>query len=50
MIAQDPVYCYEKVQTFLDKLNSNSYANKEELISVMMELVPEFIQTSQELK
>ncbi|WP_353085147.1 nucleoside-diphosphate sugar epimerase/dehydratase [Flavobacterium sp.] len=50
MIAQDPAYCYEKVQTFLDKLNSNSYANKEELITVMMEMVPEFIQTSQELK
>ena len=48
MIAQDPVYCYEKVQTFLDKLNSNTYSNKEQLISVMMEMVPEFIKTPQD--
>lgn len=48
MIAQDPVYCYEKVQTFLDKLNSNTYSTKEQLISVMMEMVPEFIKTPQD--
>ncbi len=50
MIAQDPVYCYEKVQTFLDKLNSNSYATKEDLISVIEEMVPEFIRTPQEVE
>lgn len=50
MIAQDPVYCYEKVQTFLDKLNGNSYATKQDLITVLLEMVPEFIQTPQEVE
>ena len=48
LIAQDPVYCYEKVQEFLTKLNSNTFENKAALIEAFTELVPEFIQTPQE--
>jgi FlaA1/EpsC-like NDP-sugar epimerase len=48
LIAQDPVYCYEKVQEFLTKLNNNTFENKAALIEAFTELVPEFIQTAQE--
>ena len=48
LIAQDPVYCYEKVQEFLTKLNNNTFENKAALIEAFTELVPEFIQTPQE--
>jgi len=36
------------VSEFLFKLKGNSFKSKEELINVMRELVPEFIQTPQE--
>jgi len=48
LIAQDPVHCHESVSEFLFKLKGNSFKSKEELINVMRELVPEFIQTPQE--
>lgn len=48
LIAQDPVYCYEKVQEFLTKLNNNTFENKAALIEAFTELVPEFIHTPQE--
>lgn len=48
LIAQDPVYCYEKVQEFLMKLNNNTFENKTALIEAFTELVPEFIQNPQE--
>jgi FlaA1/EpsC-like NDP-sugar epimerase len=48
LIAQDPVFCYEKVEEFLFKLNSNTFENKAELIEAFTDLVPEFILTSQE--
>jgi FlaA1/EpsC-like NDP-sugar epimerase len=48
LIAQDPEYCYEKVQEFLTKLNSNTFENKAALIEAFTELVPEFILTPQE--
>lgn len=48
LIAQDPVYCYEKVQEFLMKLNNNTFENKAALIEAFTELVPEFIQNPQE--
>ena len=48
LIAQDPVFCYEKVEEFLFKLNSNTFENKAELIEAFIELVPEFILTPQE--
>jgi FlaA1/EpsC-like NDP-sugar epimerase len=48
LIAQDPVHCHESVSEFLFKLKGNSFKSKEELINVMKELVPEFIQTPQE--
>jgi FlaA1/EpsC-like NDP-sugar epimerase len=48
LIAQDPVFCYEKVEEFLFKLNSNTFENKAELIEAFTDLVPEFILTPQE--
>jgi hypothetical protein len=48
LIAQDPVFCYEKVQEFLLKLQSNTFDDKHALIDLFTELVPEFIQTPQE--
>jgi FlaA1/EpsC-like NDP-sugar epimerase len=48
LIAQDPVFCYEKVEEFLFKLNSHTFENKTELIEAFTELVPEFILTPQE--
>jgi FlaA1/EpsC-like NDP-sugar epimerase len=48
LIAQDPVFCYEKVQEFLIKLQSSTFDDKHALIEVFTELVPEFIQTPQE--
>jgi FlaA1/EpsC-like NDP-sugar epimerase len=48
LIAQDPVFCYEKVEEFLFKLNKNTFENKAELIEAFIELVPEFILTPQE--
>jgi FlaA1/EpsC-like NDP-sugar epimerase len=48
LIAQDPVFCYEKVQEFLLKLQTTTFDDKHELIDLFTELVPEFIQTPQE--
>lgn len=48
LIAQDPVFCYEKVEEFLFKLNSHTFENKAELIEAFTDLVPEFILTPQE--
>jgi FlaA1/EpsC-like NDP-sugar epimerase len=48
LIAQDPVHCHESVSEFLFKLKDNSFERKEDLITVMKELVPEFIQNPQE--
>jgi FlaA1/EpsC-like NDP-sugar epimerase len=48
LIAQDPVHCFESVSEFLFKLKDNSFETKEDLIDVIRELVPEFIQTPQE--
>jgi FlaA1/EpsC-like NDP-sugar epimerase len=48
LIAQDPVFCYEKVQEFLLKLQTTTFDDKYELIDLFTELVPEFIQTPQE--
>ena len=48
LIAQDPAFCYEKVEEFLFKLNSHTFENKAELIETFTELVPEFILTPQE--
>lgn len=48
LIAQDPVFSYEKVEDFLLKLQSNAFENKQSLIDMFTELVPEFIQTPQE--
>jgi FlaA1/EpsC-like NDP-sugar epimerase len=48
LIAQDPAFCYEKVEEFLFKLNSHTFENKAELIEAFTELVPEFILTPQE--
>jgi len=48
LIAQDPIFCYEKVEEFLFKLNNNTFENKAELIEAFTELVPEFIHTPQE--
>ena len=48
LIAQDPVFCHEKVEEFLFKLNNNTFENKAELIEAFIELVPEFILTPQE--
>ena len=48
IIAQDPAFCYEKVEEFLFKLNSHTFENKAELIEAFTELVPEFILTPQE--
>lgn len=48
LIAQDPVHCFESVSEFLFKLEDNSFETKEDLIDVIRELVPEFIQTPQE--
>jgi FlaA1/EpsC-like NDP-sugar epimerase len=44
MIAQDAAYSNKKVKIFLDKLTTNTYATKEDIIKVLMEIVPEFIQ------
>jgi FlaA1/EpsC-like NDP-sugar epimerase len=48
LIAQDSVHCHESVSEFLFKLKDNSFETKEDLIDVIRELVPEFIQTPQE--
>jgi FlaA1/EpsC-like NDP-sugar epimerase len=48
LIAQDPIFCNEKVEEFLFKLNNNTFENKAELIEAFTELVPEFIHTPQE--
>jgi FlaA1/EpsC-like NDP-sugar epimerase len=48
LIAQDPIFCYEKVDEFLLKLQSGSFDDKYALIDLFTELVPEFIQTPQE--
>jgi FlaA1/EpsC-like NDP-sugar epimerase len=48
LIAQDPAFCYEKVEEFLFRLKDNSFETKEDLIDVIRELVPEFILTPQE--
>lgn len=46
LIAQDPVYSFQKVEDFLVKLKSNNYQDKDSLISSFMELVPEFIRNN----
>lgn len=43
LIAQDPVYCYEKVEQFLSNLKNTSFESKQELIQTLKELVPEFM-------
>ncbi len=48
LIAQDPIYCAEHVEEFLVKLKSSHFEDKAALISVLTELVPEFIVTPQE--
>ena len=48
LIAQDPIFCYEKVDEFLLKLQSGSFDDKYALIELFTELVPEFIQIPQE--
>ena len=48
LIAQDPVHSHEIVGTFLDKLNQNSFSTKHDLIEVVKEIVPEFIQMPEE--
>lgn len=48
LIAQDPAFCYEKVEEFLFKLNSHTFENKTDLIEAFTELVPEFILPPQE--
>ena len=48
LIAQDPVFSYEKVDEFLLKLQSGSFDDKYALIELFTELVPEFIQIPQE--
>jgi FlaA1/EpsC-like NDP-sugar epimerase len=48
LIAQDPVHSHESVSEFLFKLKDNSFERKEDLITVIKELVPEFIQNPQE--
>ena len=48
LIAQDPVHSHEIVGTFLDKLNQNSFSTKHDLIEVVKEIVPEFIQIPEE--
>jgi FlaA1/EpsC-like NDP-sugar epimerase len=48
LIAQDPIFCSEKVDEFLLKLQSSTFDDKHALIEVFTELVPEFIQTPQE--
>lgn len=49
LIAQDPVFCYEQVETFLEQLKNTSFSTKYELIEKLKELVPEFIDTPQEV-
>lgn len=48
LIAQDPIFCSEKVDEFLLKLQSSTFDDKHAIIEVFTELVPEFIQTPQE--
>lgn len=48
LIAQDPIFCSEKVDEFLLKLQFSTFDDKHALIEVFTELVPEFIQTPQE--
>lgn len=48
LIAQDPIFCSEKVDDFLLKLQSSTFEDKYALIDLFTELVPEFIQTPQE--
>ena len=48
LIAQDPIFCSEKVDEFLLKLQSSTFDDKHALIELFTELVPEFIQTPQE--
>lgn len=48
LIAQDPIFCSEKVDDFLLKLQSSTFEDKHALIDLFTELVPEFIQTPQE--
>lgn len=49
LIAQDPIFCYEQVETFLEQLKNTSFSTKYELIEKLKELVPEFIDTPQEV-
>lgn len=47
LIAQDPVFCFEQVDAFLSNLKNTSFDSKQELIHVLKELVPEFIDEPQ---
>jgi len=49
LIAQDPVFCYEQVETFLEQLKNTSFSSKYELIEKLKELVPEFINSTREV-
>lgn len=45
LIAQDPVFSYAQVAAFLTKLSVTVFEDKETVITVFKELVPEFIDT-----
>lgn len=45
LIAQDPVFSYTQVAAFLTKLSVTVFEDKETVIAVFKELVPEFIDT-----
>ena len=45
LIAQDPVFSYAQVAAFLTKLSVTVFEDKETVIAVFKELVPEFIDT-----
>lgn len=45
LIAQDPVFSYAQVTAFLTKLSVTVFEDKETVIAVFKELVPEFIDT-----
>ena len=48
LIAQDPIHSHEILGAFLDKLNQSTFTTKHDLIDVVREIVPEFIQMPEE--
>lgn len=48
LIAQDPIHSHEILGAFLDKLNQSTFTTKHDLIDVVREIVPEFIQIPEE--